>query len=112
MVNHCVADAWSENHIGDQNLKTNFKSTHREVLRSGREEAVVEGGEGEVGDELGVGVYERYMRLTMMKRENQGKYCTLPIVLPRGIMGAFIIIPMPGIIPFCSSISASHSELG
>ena len=24
MVNHCVADAWSENHIGDQNLKTNF----------------------------------------------------------------------------------------
>ena len=37
--------------------------THREVLRSGGEEAVVEGGEGEVGDKLGVRVQERHVRL-------------------------------------------------
>ena len=38
-------------------------TTHREVLRTGGEEAVVEGGEGEVRDELGVGVDERHFSL-------------------------------------------------
>ena len=37
--------------------------TYREVLRSRGEEAVVEGGEGEVGDKLGVRVQERHVRL-------------------------------------------------
>ena len=37
--------------------------THREVLRTGGEEAVVEWGEGEVCDELGVGVDERHFSL-------------------------------------------------
>ena len=44
-------------------LGYNGQCTHREVLRPGGEESVVEGGEGEVGDELGVGVDERHVRL-------------------------------------------------